>query len=187
MVVRHWFLATVLMVTAFHCSADTTPDPECWQREVEVHVRQQFAIYGPQSVRHEYFGFIYVADDIIGSAVTRSAPCPKAGKCVVDSNRAVRSLPPRAKVLGEWHTHPQTGSPSLSRDDVHGAHRNRHMKCYFAFYSTPSGVIYAWDVNRISVPNAMASRARIGNYLEDRYEGQRVAAASANENRTPTQ
>jgi hypothetical protein len=173
-VVCRWSLATVLMVTALHGNAVHGSDAvdgngesrasECLRKEVEGHVRQQYAIYGPQSVSHEYFGFIYLHDGIIGSAVMRSRQCSAAGKCVVDSNEAIQSIPRFAKVLGEWHTHPHDGSVSLSSDDVRGAYSNRHISCYLAFYSTPSGEIYAWNPKRISVPIAMASRAKIGNY-----------------------
>ena len=168
-------LATVLMVTAFHGNAESRA-AECLQKEVEAHVRQQYAIYGPQSVSHEYFGFIYLHNGIVGSVVTRSRECAAAGKCVVDSNDAIQSIPQRAKVLGEWHTHPHGGSVSLSRDDVRGAYSNRHISCYFAFYSTPSGEIYAWNPNRSSVPIAMASRARVGNYV-NRQLGKGAAVA----------
>ncbi|MDY6944672.1 MAG: hypothetical protein SXG53_03045 [Pseudomonadota bacterium] len=64
----------------------------------------------------------------------------------------------------ESHTHPHDGSSSLSRSDVRGAYDNRHINCHSAFYSTPSGEILAWDAHHSSVPVAMASRARIGNY-----------------------
>jgi hypothetical protein len=84
----------------------------------------------------------------------------------VDSSKAIHSVPRSAKVLGEWHTHPHNGSASLSRNDVRGAYSNRHISCYFAFYSTPSGQIYAWNPRQISVPIAMASRAPVGNYRE---------------------
>ena len=68
-------------------------------------------------------------------------------------------------MLGEWHTHPQfEGSPRLSPQDVRGANHNLHIRCYFAFYSTPNGDIYAWSPAATSVPGAMASRLRLGNY-----------------------
>lgn len=164
-VVCRLFLATALLVTAVHTHADS-PASECLHQEVDTHVRQQFAIYGPQSGSHEYFGFIYLHDGLIGSAVTRSRACAAVGKCVVDSTKAIQLLPRSAKVLGEWHTHPHNGSASLSRNDVRGAYSNRHISCYFAFYSTPSGAIYAWNPKQISVPIAMASRAPVGNYRE---------------------
>lgn len=164
-VVCRLLLATALMVTAFHAHAESRA-PECLHKEVEAHVRQQFAIYGPRSDSHEYFGFIYLHDGLIGSGVTRSRPCDTVGKCVVDSNKAIQLVPRPAKVLGEWHTHPHNGSASLSRHDVRGAYSNRHISCYLAFYSTPAGQIYAWNAQEISVPVAMASRAPVGNYRE---------------------
>src|SRR5687768_5610576 len=164
-VVCRLFLATSLLVPAVYAHADS-PASECLHKEVEAHVRQQFAIYGPLSGSHEYFGFIYLHHSLIGSAVTRRRPCATVGKCVVDGTKAIQLLPRSAKVLGEWHTHPHNGSASLSRNDVRGAYSNRHISCYFAFYSTPSGQIYAWNPRQISVPIAMASRAPIGNYRE---------------------
>jgi hypothetical protein len=159
------FLAAALMVSAF-CSNAESVASECLRKEVEAHVREQFASYGPRSDDHEYFGFIYLHNGVIGSAVTRSRAC-RAGKCVVDSGEAMGLIPRPAIVLGEWHTHPHGGSPSLSREDVRGAYSNRHISCYVAFYSTPEGAIYAWNPNQISVPVAMASRAPVGNYKEE--------------------
>jgi len=153
------------MMIAF-CARAASEESDCLRKEVEVHVREQFALFGPQSEHHEYFGFIYLHNGVIGSAVTRSAPC-RGEKCVVDSAQALRSIPKPAKVLGEWHTHPHGGSPSLSREDVRGAYSNRHISCYIAFYSAPAGEIYAWNPNRVSVPVAMASRAPVGNYKEE--------------------
>lgn len=157
----HRLSLALLLVSIAIQSHATGLAAECAQPAVEAHVREQFALYGPQSKEHEYFGFIYLHDGVIGSAVTRSRACPK-GRCVVDSAKAVGSIPPNAKLLGEWHTHPGHGSPSLSKDDVRGAYNNRHIKCYRAFYSTPSGEIYQWSVELTSVPMAMASRVRVG-------------------------
>ena len=106
---------------------------ECFAKEVETHVTQQFRIDGPQSANHEYFAFIYRHKGTIGSAVTRSGLCSKSGKCVVQSAAASMLIPRGAQVLGEWHTHPHTqGSSSLSAEDVRGAHNNRHIRCYSA-------------------------------------------------------
>jgi hypothetical protein len=165
-VVCHWSLTTVLLVIGFYSSTESW-GAECLQPDVEAHVRQQFAIYGPQSASREYFGFIYLHQGVIRSAVTSSRACASGGRCVVDNNQAMDLIPQRAKVLGEWHTHPHDGSGSLSRDDVRGAYNNRHINCYLAFYSTPSGTIYAWDPKRVSVPIAMASRTHVGNYREN--------------------
>lgn len=164
-IVCRLFLATALMVTAL-CSNAENGVSDCLRKEVEAHVRQQFAVYGPQSVDHEWFGFIYLHNGVIGSAVVRSQSC-LTDKCVVDSAKALQLIPRPATVLGEWHTHPHGGSPSLSKHDVRGAYSNRHISCYFAFYSTPSGEIYAWNPHRISVPVAMASRAPLGNYKDN--------------------
>jgi hypothetical protein len=161
-VVTRLCLIAALIVIAFSSKAADSGS-ECLTQEVEAHVREQFALYGPQSADHEYFGFIYVHGGIIGSAVVQSRECHGA-KCVVDSAKAAQLIPRGASVLGEWHTHPHGGSPSLSKEDVRGAYSNRHISCYLAFYSTPSGEIYAWNPNQISVPVAMASRAPVGNY-----------------------
>jgi proteasome lid subunit RPN8/RPN11 len=158
--VSRLLLSAVLIVAAFCANA------ECSRPEVEAHVRDQFAIYGPRSGDHEYFGFIYLHAGVIGSAVVQSRTC-RSEKCEIDSTQALESIPRPATVLGEWHTHPHGGSPSLSKEDVRGAYSNRHISCYLAFYSTPEGAIYAWDPNRISVPIAMASRAPVGNYKQE--------------------
>lgn len=163
-VVTRCLLSLVLSAIA---QAATATETECLTEEVQEHVRGQFALYGPKSANHEYFGFIYRYDGVIGSAVTQSEDC-HSDQCVVDTAQAIRSIPKRATILGEWHTHPHDGSPSLSRQDVRGAYANRHINCYRAFYSTPSGAIYAWDPQRISVPIAMASRAPVGSYLPER-------------------
>lgn len=161
-VVTRWCLSIALIVTAFNSKA-ADPGSECLTQALQVHVREQFALYGPRSANHEYFGFIYMHEGVIASAVTQSRECHGA-KCVVDSSTAAQLIPKGATVLGEWHTHPHGGSPSLSKEDVRGAYSNRHISCYLAFYSTPSGEIYAWNPNRVSVPIAMASRAGLGNY-----------------------
>lgn len=170
-VARRVSLAIGLIVIAL-CTGPRSAASECLREEVEAHVREQFNIYGPRSTDHEYFGFVYLHDGIIGSAVARSRRCHGA-KCVVDTAEALRSMPPSAKVLGEWHSHPHDGSAGLSREDVRGAYNNRHISCYLAFYSTPRGEIYTWSPEHVSVPVAMASRAPLGNYNEIR-----VAAAS---------
>lgn len=163
--IRRLCLTLALSLVAV-CSNAQDGASECLRKGVDAHVREQFAVYGPQSAEHEYFGFIYLLDGIIGSAVTRSRAC-SGSKCVVDSSKAAQSLPKRAIVLGEWHTHPHGGSSSLSKDDVLGAYGNRHISCYVAFYSTPAGEIFAWNPHRVSVPVAMASRAPVGNYQRE--------------------
>jgi hypothetical protein len=163
-VARHVLLALGLIVISL-CNGAESGASECLRKEVGAHVRDQFRTYGPRSADHEYFGFVYLKDGIIGSAVVQSRHCHGA-KCVVDSAEALRLVPRSAKVLGEWHTHPHEGSPGLSKEDVRGAHNNRHISCYMAFYSTPGGEVYSWDPEHVSVPVAMASRASLGNYHE---------------------
>jgi hypothetical protein len=158
-------LALMLLSMAIQSqAADLTAD--CSQPAVEAHVREQFALYGPRSGNYEYFGFIYLHGGVIGSAVIKSRACPTNGRCVVDSGRAIASVPRTAKLLGEWHTHPHHGSRSLSKEDVRGAYSNRHISCYRAFYSASSGEIYRWSTDQTSVPTAMASRVQIGHYTD---------------------
>lgn len=176
--IRRLSLAIVVLSMAIQGHA-TDLAADCSQAVLEDHVREQFALYGPRSGRYEYFGFLYLHEGVIGSAVTRSRACPK-GRCAVNSARAIGSVPRTAKLLGEWHTHPRDGSRSLSIDDVRGAFNNRHIKCYRAFYSTPSGEIYQWSVDRISVPLAMASRVRIGDF----NQSARMAESSASDDPT---
>jgi hypothetical protein len=158
--IRRLSLAIVLLSMATQGEA-TDLAADCLQPAVEAHVREQFALYGPRSGNHEYFGFVYLHEGVIGSAVSQSRACSKTGRCAVDSSNAIALVPRTAKLLGEWHTHPRDGSRSLSKDDVRGAYSNRHIKCYRAFYSTPSGEVYRWSTDRISVPTAMASRVRV--------------------------
>jgi hypothetical protein len=47
---------------------------------------------------------------------------------------------------------------------VQGAHDNRHILGYRAYYSIPNGEIYSWDPRQDRVQTAMASRLLIGNY-----------------------
>src|SRR5690554_4200748 len=110
-VARRVSLAVGIIVISL-CSAAQSGASDCLRGAVEAHVREQFSIYGPKSAHHEYFGFVYLQDGIMGSAVVRSRPCHDA-KCAVDSAEALRSMPRSAKVLGEWHTHPHHGSQSL--------------------------------------------------------------------------
>ena len=58
--------------------------------------------------------------------------------------------------------HPSSvGSRALSADDVRGARRHRHIPCYQAYYSTPLGETYAWDVDQCSVMGTRATRRRL--------------------------
>jgi hypothetical protein len=136
---------------------------DCATVAVHEHVREQFARFGPLSIDREYFGFIYLSGGNVASAVVRGNECRTGDRCIIDIAGAARAIPPRARVLGEWHTHPaKVGSRALSADDVRGAGHHRHIPCYQAYYSTPQGDIYAWDVTRTSVPAAMASRVHLG-------------------------
>jgi hypothetical protein len=131
---------------------------------VHDHVRDQFAQFGPLSTNREYFGFIYLFDDQVVSAVVRGKECRGADRCITRIDVAARAIPKGARLLGEWHTHPMsTGSRALSADDVRGARRYRHIPCYQAYYSTPRGEIYMWNVAQTSVPSAMATRVHLGN------------------------
>lgn len=142
---------------------------ECPQDAIDGHVREQFAKYGPLSRDREYFGFVYLFRGEIGSAVARGRLCGNDRECAIDTSLAAPLIPKGAKVLGEWHTHPQRSSAmTLSPDDVRGAYSNRHIRCYAAYYSQPDGDIYAWNPRQSLVPNAMASRTYLGNYAAAR-------------------
>lgn len=155
-------ILALLSITALCCHAK---DPaSCFEAEVEAHVLEQFRIFRPESKKREYFGFIYRINGVIASATTAGMVCLKGGICEVNPRRAARKIPAGAKVLGEWHTHPQvTGSLRLSAADVRGAHANRGVRCYRAFFSTARGDIIEWDPNEVRVSEAMASSKRLGN------------------------
>jgi hypothetical protein len=167
---------TALAVLLLAVSVKTTASPasECETEAVKAHVRQQFAVFGPMSVNHEYFGFVYRVGDTIDSAVTRGSRCI-AGSCVVNVAQAGAQIPATAVILGEWHTHPRSGRPELSESDVYGAYQNRRLTCYAAFYSEPHGEIYEWNPRRGMVTTAMASRVQIGNYLGTRIKARAIA------------
>jgi hypothetical protein len=160
-------LCLTLTVTACSaCSHATYFSPACATRELDDHVRQEFAVYGPQSGNREYFAFIYELQGSFGSAVVRGNDCRGPERCVVDAAGAVAQIPKGANVVGEWHTHPHIGATSLSSLDVRGAHHNRHLNCYTPYYSNPIGEIYAWNPDLDSVPTANNSRVLIGTYGE---------------------
>ena len=148
------------------CALCETGAENCFRGEVLAHVQQQFAQFGPLSVEHEYFGFIYRNNERIESAVTRSSKCLR-GNCLIDTARALKLVPKGSKVLGEWHTHPRNGSAQLSTQDVLGARNNKQIRCYLPFYSGPDGVIFSWNPASSSVPVAMQSRRAIGSYTEN--------------------
>jgi hypothetical protein len=155
----------MLLSASLAAQGSDTPAAPCFDDEVLALVRAQFAKYGPRSLSHEYFGFIYRIDGRIDGAVTRGRPCGGQLECVVNPAFALARVPKGAKVLGEWHTHAQhAGAPSLSIDDVRGAHANRHICCYAAFYSTPEGAIFRWAIAATSVEAAMATRVNVGSY-----------------------
>jgi len=157
--------ACVLMAVSLSAQADDATVPAaCFADEVLLHVRAQFAKYGPRSGESEYFGYIYFKDGRVESAVTSGFTCRGQTDCTVNTAFARARIPKGAKVLGEWHTHPRIGAHELSQDDVNGANANRHIHCYAAFYSSPDGDIYRWSVEATSIPAAMASRTLIGNY-----------------------
>ncbi len=156
----------VLMLLAaapFCCNADDFP--ECFAEQVEVHVLEQYGIYGPLSTDREHFGFVYRHAGVIASAISRGSVCRWTESCEVNNRTAAALIPKGAKVLGEWHTHPHsTGSQGLSPEDVRGANRNLHIRCYRAFFSTSNGEIYSWSPSATRVLTAMASSVRMGNY-----------------------
>src|ERR1044072_6020674 len=158
-----WILLSVSLSPA---AAEAGSQP-CFEEEVTQHVREQFATYGPRSSQYEYFGFIYRKDGRVESAVTHDAPCRGQMECVVNTVFALRRIPKGAKVLGEWHTHPHFHeADGLSMEDVRGARANRHVRCYTAFYRSYHVDIYWWKLDAHPVADAMASRARLGNYRQ---------------------
>jgi hypothetical protein len=159
--------ALLLAVTANVTANDAS---QCLSDSVEAHVRQQFATFGPLSVNHEYFGFIYRTGLTLDSAVVRGSRCV-ARSCIIDVARAGALIPAGAVIVGEWHTHPRRGEARLSEQDVLGAYRNRNLGCYSAFYSEPDGIIYSWNPRRGMVTTAMASRIRIGSFAGARDHG----------------
>jgi len=172
---RVWFFGVSLLALGTHVARGAqTPDyrvaaaAACPQDIVDAHVREQFAVYGPLSRDREYFGFIFAFEGAIGSAVIQGRTCFKSDSCSIDTAKAAPLIPKGAKVLGEWHTHPQSiKALGLSPDDVRGARNNRHIRCYAAYYSQPDGDIYAWNPFQSSVPTAMFSRVLIGSYRRE--------------------
>lgn len=169
---RIWFVGLwLLMAGSAVAIGGQEPDyrtaaaASCPQDAVDAHVREQLASYGPLSNDREYFGFIFLFEGEIGSAITRGHYCRNLDSCAVNTALAAPRIPKGAKVLGEWHTHPRLSSAAtLSADDVRGAQNNRHIRCYAAYYSQPDGDIYAWNPFQTSVPTAMSSLVLIGNY-----------------------
>jgi hypothetical protein len=169
-----WIL---LSVSVSSRAVGATPAP-CFEDEVLLHVREQFATYGPRSSQYEYFGFVYRKDGQIDSAVTHDFGCRGQRECVVNTAFALKRIPKGAKVLGEWHTHPHFHeSDALSLEDVHGARANRHVRCYNAYYSSHEGDIYRWSLDAQTVVDAMVSRTWIGNYRASRNNSRAVDAA----------
>jgi hypothetical protein len=167
--------ASIAVLLATVCVGVNASDaPQCRSDSIEAHVRQQFAAFGPLSVNHEYFGFIYRLGADLDSAVVRGSRCV-ARSCVIDVARAGALVPAGAVIVGEWHTHPRNGEARLSEQDVLGAYRNRNLGCYSAFYSEPDGAIYSWNPRRGMVTTAMASRIHIGDYVGARENGSAVA------------
>ncbi len=162
---RVFGLAWILVAASLSARAGDATPAACFEDEVLFHVRAQFALYGPRSSQYEYFGFIYRKDGRVDSAVTRGSSCRDQTECVVNTGFARARIPKGAKVLGEWHTHPNFHeSDALSMEDVRGAQANRHIRCYTAFYSSHDGDTYRWNLDAPTVAAAMASRTRIGNY-----------------------
>jgi hypothetical protein len=151
----------LLCVLAAGCCSASPALAECPRGEVEDHVLGQLQRYLPLSQTREHFGFVYRIGGRLGSSVVRGRSCPNARDCGVDTRKAGAGIPRGADVLGEWHTHPRDGSRVLSAEDVRGAHGNRHIRCYAAFYATGDGAVYRWDPGEETVPAAMASRARL--------------------------
>ena len=160
----HRFVFRVLFACASACCIADESHVDSTRAELDAHVRVQFLVYGPQSKQHEYFGYVYRLDGHLASAVVRGRRCSSNRNCGLKTAEAARLVPRRAQVLAEWHTHPHRGSSELSADDVRGAHQNRHISGYVAYYSKPNGDILAWDPRHGWAPDAIASLVSIGNY-----------------------
>jgi len=174
--------ALYLAVTFATVSANMGHAEECDAEAVRTHVREQFRIYGPQSEKHEYFGFIYRIDGEVASAVVRGSTCRGPDDCMVDTGQAAKRIPRGAKVLGEWHTHPHNlGVGRLSIEDVRGAEHNAHIRCYTPFYAASNGKYYTWDPQRSSVPVAMARRTELGSYWDVPRQGPSAFRATRDE------
>src|SRR5262245_29241561 len=176
----HHFVLTALACLPACCTADEIA-ARCPHDEVDAHVRAQYRLYGPQSEQHEYFGYVYRHQGVIASAVMRSRKCRDAKNCGLHTDGAAKLIPPGARVLGEWHTHPHRGSGVLSREDARGAYENRHIPCYRAYYSTPAGEILAWDPQQEAAREAMASAEHVGNYRPQVVAGTREEAPEKTE------
>lgn len=160
------FVVAGLCVTA-HADGDqgAAADDFCRRAEVLAHVQAQMRLYGPQSRKREYFGFIYLDGGTVKSSVVRGPICDSSLACSVHSRGAAEGIPRGAKVLGEWHTHPGGDSSNgLSAGDVRGAWNNRKIRCYTAFYAASNGKFYSWDPASTSVVVAMRSRVLLGDY-----------------------
>ena len=147
------------------CCVAREPPPECPRALVVQHVREQAARYSPLSVQREFFGFIYLRDGVVRSALAEGRSCPNPSSCGLNTRAAAKQVPRGVKILGEWHTHPKGGSSQLSREDVRGAYDNRRIRCYVPFYVT-NGKVYAWDATRNTVNGAMVSRRRVDDLAE---------------------
>lgn len=159
---------TALLVGIIGAASAAEP-ADCFAAEVEDHVLRQFDLFGPMSEDREYFGYIYRAEGVIRSAVTKGARCVWTRQCEVRTRAAAKQIPQGAKVLGEWHTHAHiSGSSHLSEADVHGANDNRHIRCYRAFFGTSDGHVLSWDVNQSQPAAAMKSFVGLGSYRASR-------------------
>jgi len=157
---------TLILIACSACAHPASFSTMCPHEELDAHVRGELAVYGPQSGKHEYFAFIYRLEGRFGSAVVQGRDCLSLDNCVVNPARALAQVPKGATLVGEWHTHPHIGAPSLSSMDVRGAHLIAHINCYTPYYSTPLGAIYAWNPHKDSVTTAMNSRVLVGAYGE---------------------
>jgi hypothetical protein len=172
------FAALLMVASTSSGAADPEPDSGCPREAVDAHVQDQYRIYGPQSEKNEFFGFIYRLNGCSAAPWCAAASVAGPDRCTVDTGGAAAGIPKEAKVLGEWHTHPhRTGSRGLSADDVRGAQHDARLGCYRAFYVTPEGEIHSWNASSTSVPTAMNSRVALGNYRQDSLRDTRTLAS----------
>ena len=89
--------AWILLAASLSARAGDATPAACFEDEVLLHVREQFATYGPRSSQYEYFGFIYRKDGRIESAVTHDFGCRGQMECVVNTAFALKRDPQRGQ------------------------------------------------------------------------------------------
>ena len=105
-------LATLLIAAAPLCGNAEDVAAECFAKEVEAHVTQQFGIYGPQSANHEYFAFIYRHEGHDRQCCDTQLAMQQIGKVRRGERRGQRADPSQGAGVGRV-AHPSTHSGFL--------------------------------------------------------------------------